>query len=83
MNDKEKIFSIIFTLLVIAAVSLLWPLIKWLVLIVLAGAVLLFVKVAVDSKKVKEEIQKDPQKHYNNVSGDIINAEYTEKVIDE
>ena len=80
---RETLISILFTLAVIAVMVLLWPLIKWFILVILAGAVVLFVKVAVESKKVKEEIQKDPQRHYNNVSSDVINAEYTEKVIDE
>ncbi|HPW53828.1 MAG TPA: hypothetical protein PLI19_05355 [Erysipelotrichaceae bacterium] len=80
---RETLISILFTLAVIAVMVLLWPLIKWFILVILAGAVVLFVKVAVESKKVKEEIQKDPQKYYNNINGDVINAEYTEKVIDE
>ena len=81
--NKETLYSIIFTLVVIATTILLWPLIKWFVLIVLILAAMLFVKVVIESRKVKEEIQKDPQRHYNNVSGDVINAEYTEKEIEE
>ncbi len=81
--NKETLFSIIFTIVVFSAVILLWPLIKWFVLVVLVGAVILFIKVAIESKKVKEEIQKDPQSHYNKVNSDVINAEYTEKEIEE
>lgn len=81
--NKETLYSIIFTLVVIATMVLLWPLIKWFILIILVLAIILFVKIAMESKKVKEEIQKDPQRHYNKVSGDVINAEYTEKEIDE
>ena len=81
--NKETLFSIIFTLFVIFLMVLLWPLIKWFVLIILVLAIILFIRVAIESKKVKEEIQKDPQRHYNKVSGDVINAEYTEKGIDE
>jgi nitrate/nitrite transporter NarK len=81
--NKETLYSIIFTLVVIATMVLLWPLIKWFILIILVLAIILFVKIAMESKKVKEEIQKDPQRHYNNVSGDVINAEYTEKEIEE
>ena len=81
--NKETLYSIIFTLVVIATMVLLWPLIKWFILIILVLAIILFVKIAMESKKVKEEIQKDPQRHYNNVSSDVINAEYTEKEIEE
>ncbi|NMA16606.1 MAG: hypothetical protein GX935_05060 [Erysipelotrichia bacterium] len=81
--NKETLYSIIFTLVIIATMVLLWPLIKWFILIILVLAIILFVKIAMESKKVKEEIQKDPQRHYNNVSGDVINAEYTEKEIEE
>ncbi|MGI6509950.1 MAG: hypothetical protein ACOX1L_05140 [Erysipelotrichaceae bacterium] len=81
--SKDTLFSVIYTLAVIAVTVLLWPIIKWFVLIILIGAVLLFIRVAIESKKVKEEIQKDPQRHYNKVSSDVINAEYTEKEIEE
>ncbi len=81
--NKETLFSVIYTLAVIFITIMLWPVIKWLVLIVLAGAVILFVRVAIESKKVKEEIQKDPQRHYNRVDSNVINAEYTEKEIEE
>ena len=81
--NKETLYSIIFTLVVIATMVLLWPLIKWFILIILVLAIILFVKIVMESKKVKEEIQKDPQSHYNNVSSDVINAEYTEKEIEE
>ena len=81
--NKERLLSIIFTLTVVAAIIFLWPIIKWFILIILVGVISLLVKVVIESKKVKEEIKKDPQKYYNNVNNDVINAEYTEKVIDE
>ena len=57
-------------------------LIKWFVLIILVLAIILFIRVAIESKS-KRRNTKDPQRHYNKVSGDVINAEYTEKEIDE
>ena len=59
----------------------LWPILKWLVLIILVVAVVLFVVVSIQSKKTKEEIEKDPKAYF--AKQEVIEAEYKEKEVEE
>ena len=65
----------------IAVIAVLWPLLKWLVGIVLIGFVILFVIVSVKSKKTKKEIASDPKTYF--AKQDVIEAEYKEKEVEE
>ncbi|MBQ6654382.1 MAG: hypothetical protein IJM79_02535 [Erysipelotrichaceae bacterium] len=56
--------DIIMTIGSIILFLILWPLIKWFALIVLILTVIFGIKVAHDSKQVREEIEKDPEAYF-------------------
>ena len=90
MNKNNDAYSIITVIIAIALFIFLWPLIKWLAVILLAAALIFGIYVYFSSRKVKKEIEADPQAYFNQsvrtprekVPADVIDAEYTEKVID-
>lgn len=78
-------YDIIFALLVLVGIIVLWPILKWVALILLVLFALLVIKVLIESHKLKKEIQKDPQSYYNNSNSnkDVIDVEYKEKDVEE
>ena len=78
-------YDIIFALLVMVGIIVLWPILKWVALILLVLFALLVIKVLIESHKLKKEIQKDPQSYYNNSNSnkDVIDVEYKEKDVEE
>ena len=72
------------TFIIICAIALmaaLWPILKWLVLIILVIGIVLFVIVSIQSKKTREEIEKDPKAYF--AKQNVIEAEYKEKEVEE
>lgn len=78
-------YDIIFALLFLVGIIVLWPILKWVALILLVLFALLVIKVLIESHKLKKEIQKDPQSYYNssNSNKDVIDVEYKEKDVEE
>lgn len=78
-------YDIIFALLFLVGIIVLWPILKWVALILLVLFALLVIKVLIESHKLKKEIQKDPQSYYNNSNSnkDVIDVEYKEKDVEE
>ena len=78
-------YDIIFAFLYLVGIIVLWPILKWVALILLVLFALLVIKVLIESHKLKKEIQKDPQSYYNNSNSnkDVIDVEYKEKDVEE
>lgn len=78
-------YDIIFAVLVLVGIIVLWPILKWVALILLVLFAILVIKVLIESHKLKKEIQKDPQSYYNNSNSnkDVIDVEYKEKEVEE
>ncbi len=76
-------YDVIFAIVALVLVVVLWPILKWVALILLVLFALLVIKVLIESHKLKKEIQKDPQSYYNNstTNKDVIDVEYKEKEI--
>ena len=51
----------IMTIICVVAFLALWPFVKWLAIIALAGALIFAVLTFLGSRSVKQEIQKDPE----------------------
>ena len=74
---------------------LLWPVLKWLAVAVFVLGFVLVLYLAIASRKVKKEIEKDPDKYFqqqtmeelkkreNEKNGDVIEAEYVEHDVTE
>jgi uncharacterized membrane protein len=70
---------------------LLWPVLKWLAVVVFILGFVLVLYLAIASRKVKAEIDKDPNAYFEKQSmeqlkkkqaqGDVIEAEYTEREV--
>ena len=75
--------SLRFLLLIILAVLFvaLLPLIGWIALIFLLLFVVFAIKVAIESRKIKKEIESNPTQYYNNINKnkDVIDVSYREK----
>lgn len=78
--------SLRFLLLIILAVLFvtLFPLIGWIALIFLLLFVAFAIKVAIESRKIKKEIESNPTQYYNNINKnkDVIDVSYREKEIE-
>ncbi len=77
------IYDIIFSLIVLVMVIVLWPILKWVAIILLCIFVAFVIKVLIESRRLKKEIQKNPQAYYNKNNGNVIDAEYSEKEVEE
>ena len=78
--------SLRFLLLIILAVLFvaLLPLIGWFALIFLLLFVVFAIKVAIEPRKIKKEIESNPTQYYNNINKnkDVIDVSYREKEIE-
>ncbi|MBR0385556.1 MAG: hypothetical protein IJI05_03315 [Erysipelotrichaceae bacterium] len=89
----QKYSSLIVILGGILLFSILWPLIKWIAIIVLAAAALFVGYVYLKSRVLKQEIQQDPMAYFtkqrasqqvkDKVSSNAIDVEYKEKSVKE
>lgn len=77
-------YDLIFSVIVLIMVIVLWPILKWVAIILLCMFAFFVIKVLIESRQLKKEIQKNPQAYYNNSSNhDVIDAQYSEKEIKE
>ncbi|MDO4378943.1 MAG: hypothetical protein Q4C64_07445 [Erysipelotrichia bacterium] len=76
-------YDIIFSLIVLIMVVVLWPILKWVAIILLCVFAVFIIKVLIESRRLKKEIQKNPQAYYNKNNGNVIDAEYSEKEVEE
>ncbi len=89
MNNKFSPIVIVF--LGILLFNLLWPLIKALAVLALIVAVVFGIYVFVESRKVKKEIEQDPQVYFSQqvqnqrekIKADVIDVEYKEREVKE
>ncbi len=92
--DNEKVASILIAVVTIFLVVQLWPLIKWLVSLILVLGILFIVYIYFQSKKVKKDIENDPNKYFSEqmkrqsekekvYSEDVIDVEFTVKEVDD
>ncbi len=74
MSNERKAEIIIMAGCIILFI-VLWPFIKWLAGIIALVGLFVLLYAILKSKSVKEEIEKDPQKHFDNVKSDRENKE--------
>lgn len=79
-------------LLLIMVLTVFWQPLVWLMLIIMVIMIVLGIRIMIKSSKIKEEINQDPDKYFNQFetsrrnqdvsSADIIDVEYTEKEVE-
>ncbi|MGN1398445.1 MAG: hypothetical protein ACI4WG_00370 [Erysipelotrichaceae bacterium] len=74
---------LVFILLAVLFIAL-FPLIKWIAVILLILLAVFAIKVAIESRKIKKEIESNPTQYYNNynTNKDVIDVSYKEKEIE-
>lgn len=88
---KSNYSSLLILLAGIVIFSILWPIIKWTAILILAAAVVFVAYIFFKSKVLKQEIQMDPMAYFTKqrqekkekVSSQAIDATYREKSVRE
>ncbi len=75
MKDNERRAEIIIMVGCLVLFIVLWPFIKWLAGIIALVGLFILLYAILKSKQVKEEIEKDPQKHFDDVKKSRENKE--------
>jgi len=91
----DILWRVICAAVTVALAYLLWPVIKWLAAAVLVVGFVLVVYLAIASRKTRDTIAKDPDSYFARAKtmedlkkhqagqGDVIEAEYTERTVDD
>ncbi|MFV0254554.1 MAG: DUF4834 family protein [Erysipelotrichaceae bacterium] len=83
MQQRNSLFSF---LIFIIIMFLLWPFIKWFILILIALAIIGYIMVKIQSNKIKQQANDYYQQYENsasstNNSDDIIDVDYSESEV--
>lgn len=84
--NRELLVNIIVTFIGGVVIVLLWPVIKWFAIIAVALVVVSIIYTMIKAKKMKKEIEKDPNLYYSqqaHANKNVIDVEYKEKVVEE